>query len=378
MIRAVEQQSSRPTEVRAVAQQRSKAVVFNKEKLFLNLTSALLVCCSTALFLLFALISSCSHSQERLFKETRTSMYTVVEITVSSDSAEKAKSAIDKAFNELDRLARLLNFYSEDSEVSMINRHAGDKPVKVSPETLEIIEKALYVSENTEGAFDITVGPVVHLWDFQNKVLPDGKMIKEKLKLVGYKNVIVDKEKSTVFLKTKGVQIDLGGIIKGYAADRAVEVLKKDGIKSGIVAVAGDIKVFGKRPPTGSYNGLWNVGIQNPRQKSDKDEIIAAIGLSDMAISTSGDYQRFFMKDGKRYHHLLNPKTGYPAYNCQSATIITKDAVFTDAFATGIFILGPEKGLDVLKKLRFEGVIVDKDGKIYVTEGIKENLKWSN
>ncbi|MDI6728343.1 MAG: FAD:protein FMN transferase [Thermodesulfovibrionales bacterium] len=328
--------------------------------------------------LLFALLSSCSPSQEKLFKETRTSMYTVVEITVSSDSAEKAKTAIDRAFNELDRLARLLNFYSEDSEVSIINRNAGDKPVKVSPETLEIIDKALYVSENTEGAFDITVGPVVRLWDFQNNVLPDEKMIKERLKLVGYRNVIVDKEKSTVFLKTKGVQIDLGGIIKGYAADRAVEILKKNGIKSGIVAVAGDIKMFGKRPPTGSDNGLWNVGIQNPRQKSDRDEIIAAIGLSDTGISTSGDYQKFFIKDGKRYHHLLNPKTGYPVYDCQSATVITKDAVFTDAFATGIFILGPRKGMDVLKRLGFDGVIVDRDGKIHVTEGIKEKIKWNN
>lgn len=301
-------------------------------------------------------------------------MYTIVSITVSSDSEEKAKKAIDMAFNEMDRLARLLNFYSEDSEVSMINRNAGEKPVKVSPETLEIIDRALYVSENTEGAFDITVGPVVRLWDFQNKVLPDEKLIKERLKLVGYKNVIMDKEKSTVFLRTKGMQIDLGGIIKGYAADKAAEVLRKNGIKSGIVAIAGDIKIFGKRPD----GGLWNVGIQNPRQKSDKDEIIAAIGLLDAGISTSGDYQRFFIKDGKRYHHLLNPKTGYPAYECQSVTVITKDAVFTDAFATGIFILGHQKGMDVLKRLGFDGVIVDKDGKILVTEGIKDKIKWSN
>lgn len=312
-------------------------------------------------------------------------MYTIVSITVSSDSKETAKKAIDKAFNELDRLARLLNFYSEDSEISMINKKAGDKPVKVSPETLEIIDKALYVSENTEGAFDITVGQVVRLWDFQNKVLPDEKSIKERLKLVGYKNVIVDKKKSTVFLKTKGVQIDLGGIIKGYAADKAVEVLKKNGIKSGIVAIAGDIKTFGIRPD----GKLWNVGIQNPRFNSPtpslekgikggfSDEIIASIGLSDAAISTSGDYQRFFIKDGKRYHHLLNPKTGYPAYGCQSVTVITRDAVFTDAFATGIFILGPQKGMDVLKRLNFDGVIVEKDGKILATEGIKNKIKWS-
>ncbi len=344
---------------------RAKGIEYKFRNLFL-----LFALCS----LLFALTFSCSPGKDKLYKEIRTSMYTVVEITVSSDSEEKAKTAVDRAFNELDRLAKLLNFYSEESEVSMINRHAGDKPVKVSSETLEIIEKALYVSENTEGAFDITVGPVVRLWDFKNKVIPDEKTIKEKLKIVGYKNIIVDRQKSTVFLKKRGMQMDLGGIIKGYAADKAVEVLKKNGIKSGIVAVAGDIKVFGKRPD----GGLWNVGIQNPRQKSDKDEIIAAIGLSGMAISTSGDYQKFFIKDGKRYHHLLNPKTGYPVYDCQSVTVITKDAVFTDAFATGIFILGPEKGLDVMKKLGFDGVIVDKDGKIHATEGIKNRIKWSS
>lgn len=339
-----------------------------------------LVCALSSVFCFL----SCTPTQERLYKETRTSMYTIVSITVSTDSEEKAKIAIDKAFDELERIAGLLNFYSEDSEVSMINKNAGEKPIKVSPETLEIIDKALYVSENTEGAFDITVGHVVRLWDFQNKVLPDGKIIKEKLKLVGYKNVIVDKEKSTVFLKTKGVQIDLGGIIKGYAADKAVEVLKNNGIKSGIVAIAGDIKVFGKRP-----DGMeWNVGIQNPRPKASsefgvrssglKNEILAIVNLSDMAISTSGDYERFFIKDGKRYHHLLDPKTGYPAYGCQSVTVITKDAAFTDAFATGIFIFGNQKGMDVLKKLGFDGVIVDKDGKILVTEGIKDKIKWSN
>ncbi|MBI5213924.1 MAG: FAD:protein FMN transferase [Nitrospirae bacterium] len=328
-------------------------------------------------------------------------MYTIVSITVSSESEEKAKTAIDRAFNELDRLAKLLNFYSDDSEISAINRYAGDKPVKASSETLEIIDKALYVSEKTEGAFDITVGPVVRLWDFQNKVLPDEKLIKEKLKLVGYKNIIVNKEKSTVFLKTKGVQIDLGGIIKGYAADKAVGVMKKLGINSGIVAVAGDIKTFGIRPD----GGLWKVGIQNPRpnppspypsptrgegtailpppllggvkgegEKGFSDEIMATVGLSDMAISTSGDYQKFFIKDGKKYHHLLNPKTGYPANECQSVTVITKDAAFTDAFATGICILGTQKGMDTLNRLGLDGVIVAKDGKMHVTEGLKDKI----
>lgn len=299
-------------------------------------------------------------------------MYTIVSITVSSDSEEKATRAIDNAFKELDRLAGLLNFYSEDSEVSMINRNAGIRPVRVSSDTLDIIEKALYVSAQTYGAFDVTVGPVVKLWDFQNKVIPDEDILREKLKYVGYKNIIVDKKQSTVFLRKKGAQIDLGGIIKGYAADRAAEVLIKNSIKSGIVAVGGDIKTFGNRPD----GKPWNVGIQNPRQKGKDDEIFAVVDLSDMAISTSGDYERFFVKDGKWYHHLLNPKTGYPVYECRSVTVIAKDAVFTDAFATGVFVLGPQKGMDILKRLGFDGVIVDKNGKIFVTEGIKNKIRF--
>lgn len=319
-------------------------------------------------------LSSCIPAKEGLYKETRSSMYTIVSITVSSDSKEKAKIAIERAFNELDRLAKLLNFYSQDSEVSMINRHAGSKPVKVSPETLEIIEKALYVSESTGGAFDITVGPVVRLWDFKNKILPDKRLLKEKLKYVGYKNVILDKERSTVFIKKKGAEIDLGGIIKGYAADKASEVLRKSGIKSGIVAVGGDIRTFGNRPD----GKPWKVGIQNPRQKGKDDEIFAVVDLSDMAISTSGDYERFFVKDGKWYHHLLNPQTGYPVYESQSVTVIAKEAVFTDAFATGIFVLGPQKGMDILKRLGFDGVIIDKNSNILVTEGIKNKIKYIN
>jgi thiamine biosynthesis lipoprotein len=334
----------------------------------------------TPLFML--LLLSCSPPQEKLYKETRDSMYTIVSITVSSLSPEKAKKAINEAFKELDRLEKLLNYYSEESEVTAINKKAGIEPVKVSPETFDIISKAVFVSEKTKGAFDITMGPVIALWDFYNAVLPDAALIKEKLKQTGYTNIILDKKNSTVFLKKKGIEINLGGIIKGYAADRAVEILKKHGIKSGIVAVAGDIKTFGTRPD----GKPWKVGIQNPRpnpleMRDDgrSDEIMAVVSLSDdMAISTSGDYIRYFIKDGKRYHHLLNPKTGYPAYECQSVTVIAKDAAYADGLATGIFILGPQKGLEVLKELGFDGVIVDRDGKIHVTEGIKDKIKWSN
>ena len=338
-----------------------------RQKRVCNLFSVVCVLCSV----LFALYS-CSPAKEKLYKESRLAMYTTVSITVSSNSKERARSAIDAAFKELDRLEGLLNYYAKDSEVSLINRNAGVKPVNVSKETLEIIEKALYVSKKTDGGFDITMGPVIALWDFHNKIIPEEGAIKEALKLVGYENVIVNREKSTVFIRKKGAEINLGGIIKGYAADKAVEILKGNGIKAGIVAVAGDIKTFGIRPD----GELWNVGIRNPRPNKlhgDK-EIIATLNFSDLAISTSGDYHRFFVHDGKMYHHLLNPKTGYPAYGSQSVTVITEVGAFADGFTTGIFILGPQRGMEALKKLGFDGVIIDKDGNILVTEGIKDKI----
>lgn len=328
----------------------------------------------TLFFLSLFMLISCSPSGDKMYKETRSSMYTLTSITVAASSEEKAKKAIDAAFKELDRLEKLLNYYDKDSELAEINRNAGIKPVIASEDTIDIIEKALFVSESTDGAFDITMGPVISLWDFKEKKIPDKRKLNEKLSLIGYKNITLNKKDKTVFLKEKGIEINFGGILKGYAADRAAEMLKKNGIKSAIVAVAGDIKTFGIRPD----GKAWVVGIQNPRASKGPDEIIGTVSINGQAISTSGDYERFFEKNGKRYHHLLSPKTGFPAGDCRSVTVITDKAAYTDAFATGLFILGLEKGMAVLKKLGFEGVFIDKNGKIYITEGIKDKIKFSN
>jgi len=313
--------------------------------------------------------NSCNRNKMQTFRETRVSLYTIVTITVYSESGQKAKAAIDATYAELDRLGKLLNFYTEDSEVSMINRFSGIKPVKVSKDTLDVIDRALYISRITDGAFDVTIGPIVKLWDFEKKILPGDKEIKEKLYLVNYRNVVVDKANSTVFLRKKGMQIDLGGIEKGYAAERAAEVLKKNGITAGIIAVGGEVRPFGTKPD----GGPWRVGIKNPHQKDKNDEIIAIVDLAGQAISTSGGYEKFFIRDGKWYHHILDPATGYPAYECQSVSIIAKRA--PDGFPTGIFVLGPKKGLKILKKLGLEGIIIDKSGEILTTEGIKDKLE---
>ncbi len=189
---------------------------------------------------------------------------------------------------------------------------------------------------------------------------------------MGYKNIIVDADASTVFLAKPGVEIDLGGIIKGFAADKAVEVLRKNGIDDGLVAVAGDIKTFGQQID----GGPWRIGIQNPRQEKDDDQLLATVDLQTNGISTSGDYQRFFIENGIRYHHLLDPKTGFPARLCQSVTIIAPTATLSDSLATGIFVLGPEKGMATLARLGIDGVIVDINGKVLVTEGIKKAIHF--
>jgi len=317
--------------------------------------------------------SSCTHGGEKVFKKSRLAMDTVVTLTVVSSAEQDAEAAINKAFAEIDRLSKLLDHFSKDSEVTLINRSAGLKPVSVSKETFEVIGKALYVSEKTFGAFDITVGPLMDLWDFREESLPDSAVLKEKLSLVGYRGIILNAAKRTVLLKRKGMAIDLGGIAKGYIADKVVEVLKSNGIKAGIAAMAGDIKAFGRRPD----GKPWRIGIKNPRPagKENGDDIIAAVDLTDTAISTAGDYERYFIKNNVRYHHILDPKTGYPANECRSVSIITADGVYTDGFDNGIFVLGPKRGREVLGKLGLDGIIVDSAGNITFTDAMKGKLE---
>jgi thiamine biosynthesis lipoprotein len=318
-----------------------------------------------ALVLGVGLLLSCS-SGRSMYQKSEPLMDTLVTVTVVSGSADQAGGAIQSAFSTIGKFGDRINFFSASSELSDINRNAGIRPVKVSPDTLDIIEKAIYISKKSGGAFDATVGPETSLWDFHKKIKPSDEQIKKNLHLVNYRNIVIDKEKSTVFLREKGMLLDLGGIAKGYAADLAVADLKRNGITAGIVANAGDIRVFGSKPD----GSPWNVGIENPRHENDSDEIIAKVKLVDEAISTSGDYQRYFILDGRRYHHLIDPATGYPAYGCRSVSVITDSGAFTDAFSTAVFVLGPEKGMKLVRKLGMDAVIVKDDGTIMTTPGL--------
>lgn len=311
---------------------------------------------------------SCRSNNLRLFKETRPAMYTITTVTVSARDEKEASTSIDQVFRELQRLEGLLNYYSKDSEVHAINVNAGKRAVKVSKETLEVLQKAITASELTDGGFDVTMGPVIALWDFKSGKIPDKEQLKQALKKVGYRHIKIDETNQTVFLAKEGMEINLGGIIKGYSAEKAVQLLKSKGLGGAIVSVGGDIRAFGSRPD----GKPWSVGIQNPRPVRDKDELIGVLSITNHCVSTSGDYERFFEMDGVRYHHILNPKTGYPSKGIQSLTIISEDAALCDALSTGLFALGLETAVKRMKQLGLEGVIIDSSGKLTLTSKVEE------
>ncbi len=326
--------------------------------------------CILIAFFTTLLALSCQRKGDRLFKETRHAMYTITSLTVVASTETHAKGAIEAAFNELKRLEAMLNYYSKHSEVSQINQMAGIGPVKVSKETLEIVSKSLEASRLTEGGFDITVGPLIALWDFEAKRVPLPSDIKRALKKVGYKELVVDTSKGTVFLQKRGMEINLGGIIKGYAAHKATEVLKARGIKAGIVSVGGDIQAFGHRPDGKG----WNIGIQEPRPKVNKDEIIGSIAISDRCISSSGDYEKYFEQGDKRYHHILNPTTGFPAEGIRAITVVATEGALCDALATGLFVLGVDRALQRMVDKGIEGLIIDDRGQVHMTPWFRRHF----
>ncbi len=296
-------------------------------------------------------------------------MDTVVIVTAISPSKSEADKAMDALFTEFERLEGLFNFFSDESEISLINRLAGTEAASVSTDTFELVKEALRLSKETEGAYDPTIGPVMTLWDFHKEIMPVDEEVKERLEFVNYKKVILNEAESSVMLVEKGMLLDLGGIAKGYAADRGVEVLKKRGIAAGIVAVAGDIRTFGRKPG----NGEWRIGIRAPR--GGPEDLSAVITMEKGAISTSGDYERFFLKDNIRYHHLLDPATGYPATGLRSVSVISDKGVLSDALSTALFIAGGKKRMKLIEKFKVKTFIVYSNGQSFHTDNLKDSLK---
>lgn len=310
-----------------------------------------------------ALLSGCPRS--RTVHRTETIMGTQVTITVASDSADAGHRAIDAGMAELRRLDAMLSLYKADSEISQVNGAAGKAPVKVSPETIEVVEKAREVSKLTHGAFDATIGPLVVLWQMRLKegAVPTDAEIRNVLPLVNYRNVVVDRAASTVFLKLPDMVLDVGGCAKGYAADRVRDLFQRSGVTNAVIAVAGDIWATGRRED----GSPWRIGVQHPRQQG---KVLTVLELSDRYVSTSGDYERFVIREKKRYHHIIDPRTGRPARGIISATLIGDNGALIDPLTTAVFILGRDEGMALVRKLGAEAVFVDEAGNVAGTEGV--------
>jgi thiamine biosynthesis lipoprotein len=292
-------------------------------------------------------------------------MGTQVQAVLCGPDRQALEGAMEAVFSEVAKAEERMSFWRQDSEIARINRSAGVSPVRVSPELFRLIEEALSISRMTKGCFDITMGVLVGLWDFRAEVfrVPSESEIQRRLALVGFQDVRLDPHDGSVFLTRTGMSVTLGGIAKGYAVDRAVQATRSLGVHDGIVSAGGDLMAFGRK----ESGELWKVGVKNPR---DNAKIVCVVPVSNAAVATSGDYERFRMVDGVRYHHILDPRTGYPARGCLSATVVAKQATEADALATAAFVLGPEEGIALLESLPdTAGVIVGGDGKVRTTSG---------
>jgi len=282
-----------------------------------------------------------------------------------------ARSAFEAVFREFDRLDGLMSIWREGSDVQRVNQAAGAHAVTISPETLEALRAARQVSEWTEGKFDVTFGALSDVWKFdhdQDNRVPRPDEIRARLPFVNYRALIFDEQHRTALLERRGMRMHLGGIGKGYAVDRGARLLRGMGIDNFMIQSGGDFYVSGHRG-----GRPWRVGIRDPRGPADR--MFAALDLADGTFSTSGDYERFFMKDGRRYHHLLDPNLGEPAVGCRSVTIVTNLATLADGLSTGVFILGPEKGMALVERLPdVEGVIVTSTNEVLVSSGLKGKL----
>ncbi len=327
---------------------------------------------STLYFLLSTLNTGCG-DKKQVFSKTQVLMGTIAEIKIIDDAPVRAEETIKRCFERIKEIEDKMSFRNPESELSFLNRNAGKK-VKVSKDLFYVLEKSLAYSKLSDGAFDVTIGPLTELWGFDEgkNIIPSIDKIAQKAILVDYQQVKLIPQKREVLLgeEIKGMKIDLGAVAKGYAVEEAMEIIKEAGIKNALVDIGRNIKVIGKNP----YGKIWKIGIQHPRKAN---EVLSVLSLENMAVATSGDYEHFFIHRGQRYHHILDPKSGYPPDICISVTIIAPSAMIADILSTAVFVLGEVAGMDLIEKLdTVEGVIVTDSG-IRVSSGLEGKIKLS-
>ncbi|HWI18264.1 MAG TPA: FAD:protein FMN transferase [Vicinamibacterales bacterium] len=319
------------------------------------------------------MLGGCAHepAAPRLIEQSRVSMGSQLRLAAWTTDEARAVETFEQVFKEFDRLEALLSVWKDGSDAVRMNMNAGISPVAVSEDTITVLREAAAASELTRGKFDITFGALSDIWRFdhdQDNVIPDRQLIEPRLKRIDYRAVQVDGTARTAFINRPNMKVHLGGIGKGYAVDRAIAMFKARGYQDFLIQSGGDLYVAGTNggPP-------WKLGIADPR---GAHEPFATLEISDGTLSTSGDYERAFLKDGKRYHHLLDPDFGEPASGCRSVTIVTSRAVIADALSTGVFILGPYEGMKLIEQLPgVEGVIVTADNEVMVSSGLRGRLE---
>ena len=304
------------------------------------------------------------------FKRTERLMGNSFELTVVADDEQWANQKIEMAVDEIKRIEKLFTTFDQDSQTNRINKEAGIAPVVVDMEVYQLVERAIRISSITDGAFDLSYGSIdKKLWNFDTTMtsLPDKKTARSMVKLINYKNIILNKENSTIMLREKGMRIGFGGIGKGYAAEMAKSLLKREGVIAGIINASGDLATWGSQP----NNDPWTIGIVDPEHRNHP---FSYLNVTDMAIATSGNYEKFVMIGGKKYSHTINPKTGLPVTGIKSVTIISPNAEIADAMATPVTIMGISAGIDMINQINYLGcIIIDDHNKIYTSNNI--NLK---
>jgi FAD:protein FMN transferase len=292
------------------------------------------------------------------------------EISVVSDDEQWANNLIESAILEIRRIEDLLTTFKETSQANQINANAGIQPVKVDKEVFDLIARSVRISDLTQGAFDITYGSIdKRLWNFDTtmKTLPDKETAKQMVRLINYKNIVLNENEHTVFLKEKGMRIGFGGIGKGYAADKAKLLLQQNGVESGVVNAAGDLITWGTQPG----GKAWTVGIADPNSSHHP---FSYLNISNMAVATSGNYEKYAIIGGKKYSHTIDPKTGYPVSGTKSVTIICASAELADALATPVTVMGIKVGLDLINQMKgIACIIIDDNNRLYTSNNIRIN-----
>jgi thiamine biosynthesis lipoprotein len=298
------------------------------------------------------------------YNRTDAIMGTRIYVELWDTDAAHAQSAINAVMAEMHRIDDLMSHYKPESQLSQINARAAQEPVQVDPELFDLIKLSTHYSEITEGAFDITYASVGHLYDYPRHIKPTEEQIKAALPAVNWRNMLLDPVHHTVRFEHPGMRIDLGGIGKGYAVDRCIDILKKRGIDRALVTAGGDSRIIGDR-----MGRPWLVAIRHP---DDESKVVTRIPLADSAISTSGDYERFFDENGVRYHHIIDPHTGHSASKVRSATILGPTATQTDGMSKTAFVLGPDKALEIINRMpEYDAVFVCPDGRVLYSNGLR-------